>query len=128
MKCYQPEVYFASETKGKNKKMLMKVITLRLTRGAASPVTIVGFNCNALIDTSAARSCISKTFYNEHMLPQLLKNFCLVVTSASGSTLCPMDNVQCPFKLGGYSFEFNFIVHLNLTRPIILGLDFMSKY
>ena len=39
-----------------------------------------------------------------------------------------MGILQCPFKLGGHSFEFNFIVCWNLIRPIILGLDFMCKH
>ena len=43
-------------------------------------------------------------------------------------TLCPVGIVQCPFKLGGHPFEFNFIFCQNFTRPIILGLDFMSKH
>ena len=51
-----------------------------------------------------------------------------MVASASGSTLCPMIIAKCPFKLGGHSFELNFIVCNNLTRPIILGLDFMYKH
>ena len=61
------------------------------------------------------------------MLPQVLKAFHLAVTSGFGSTLCPVDIVQCLFKLGGHSFDFNFIVCWNLTRPINLGLDFMHK-
>ena len=39
-----------------------------------------------------------------------------------------MGTVQCPFQLGGHSFEFNFIACQNLTRLIILGLDFMQKH
>ena len=62
------------------------------------------------------------------MLPWLLKAFCFLVTSAPGSTLCPMGIIQYLFKLGGHSFEFNFIVCRNLTRPDILGLDFMQKH
>ena len=56
------------------------------------------------------------------------KAFHLAVTSAFGSTLCPMGIVQCPFKLGGCSFEFTIVVCWNLTRPLILGLDFMCKH
>ena len=58
--------------------------------------------------------------------------------SAKGLSSCsnfclwyhPLSNgiVQCPFKLGGHSFEFNFIVCQNLIRPITMGLDFMHKY
>ena len=79
----------------------MEVVTLSLTRDATFPVTIAGVNCNALLSTSATTSCLSDTFYSQLMLPWLLKTFCLAVTSASGSTLCPMGIAQCPFKLGG---------------------------
>ena len=62
------------------------------------------------------------------MLPWLLKDFHLALTSSSGNTLCPMGIVQCPFKLEGHSFELSFIVCQNLTRPIRLGLNFMHKH
>ena len=62
------------------------------------------------------------------MLLQLLTTSHLVVMSASYSALCPMGVVQCPFQLGAHSFELSFIVCWNLTRPIILGLDFMCKH
>ena len=39
-----------------------------------------------------------------------------------------MGIVQCPFKLGRHFFEINFIVCQNLTRPIILGLNFIHKH
>ena len=51
-----------------------------------------------------------------------------MVTSASGSILCQLGIVQYLFKLGGDSFELNFIVCQRLTRPMILGLDFMHKH
>ena len=128
MKCYQPEVYFASEIEDNNKQKFMEVVTLNLAGCATFPVTTAGVTCNALTDTSAIRSCINEAYYNQLMLLWLLKAFCFPVTSASGSTLCPMGIVQCPFKLGGHYFEFNFIVCQNLTRPIIFGLDFMHKH
>ena len=39
-----------------------------------------------------------------------------------------MGIVQCPFKLGGHSFELHFIVCQNLIGPVILGLDIMRKH
>ena len=39
----------------------------------------------------------------------------LTVPSASGSNLCPIGIVLCPFKLGGHCFELNFIVCINLA-------------
>ena len=78
---------FAGKIEDKDKEEFMEVITPNLTRGAAFLVTIVGAKCNALIDTSPTRSCTSEIFYNQLMLPWLLKAFHLAVTSASGSTL-----------------------------------------
>ena len=128
MKCYQPEVYLANEIEDKNKQEFVEVIILSLTRGATLPITIVGANCNPLINTSATGNYISETFYNQLLLPWLLKAFHLVVPSASGSPLCPMGIVQYLFRLEGHSFEFSFIVCQNLPSPIILGLDFMHKH
>ena len=70
----------------------------------------------------------TKIFYNQLILPQLLKTFCLAVTPASGSILCLKGIVQCSLQLGGHFFEFNIIVCQNVTRPIILVLDFMCKH
>ena len=128
LKCYQPEVYFASEIEDRNIEEFVEVITLSLTSSATFPVTIASVTCNAFIDMGATRSCRSETFYNQFMLPWLRKAFYLLVTSASGNTHHPLGIVQCLFKLGGHSFEFNFIVCRNITRPIILGQDFMQKH
>ena len=119
---------FDNEIENKNKEEFMEVITLILTRGATFPVTTVGVDCNALTSTSATKSCISETFYNQLVLSWLLKAFHLVVTSTSFSILCPMGIVQCPIQLGWQYFEFNFIVCWNLTTPDILGLDFMHRH
>ena len=64
VKCYQPEVYFASKIEDKNKGEFVEVITLSLTRGAAFPVTIAGVSCNTLIDTGATRRCIINLCYH----------------------------------------------------------------
>ena len=89
----------------KNKGKFVEVITLSLTRGYTFTVTIAGVNCNALIDAVATKSCTSETFYNQLMIPQFLKAFCLLVTSASGSNLYPVGIAQGPFKLGGHSLS-----------------------
>ena len=57
MKCYQPEVYFTSESQDKNKEKFVEVITLSMISGGIFPVTIAGVNCNDLIDTGTMRSC-----------------------------------------------------------------------
>ena len=98
MKCYQLEVYFTSEIEDKNKEEFVEVITLSLTRGATFPVTNAGVSFNALINTGVTRSCICETFYNQFMLPWLLKGFHLVATFASSSTLCPLGIYSVPLN------------------------------
>ena len=45
-----------------------------------------------------------------------------------GSRLCPTGTITCDFKLGKQLFSFEFIVCRGLSRPCILGLDFLRKY
>ena len=49
------------------------------------------------------------------------------VRSATGSNLAPIGLVNCTSMLGDTSFDFNFIVCKNLTRPLIFGRDFLIK-
>ena len=52
----------------------------------------------------------------------------LQVRTASGSSLCSTGTITCDFKLGKQPFSFEFIVCRGLSRPCILGLDFLRKY
>ena len=47
------------------------------------------------------------------------------VRSATGSNLSPLGIVNCTFELGKTEFRSDFIVCKNLTRPLILGRDFL---
>ena len=49
------------------------------------------------------------------------------VRSATGSNLAPIGLVNCTFVLGDTIFNCDFIVCKNLTRPLILGRDFLIK-
>ena len=84
--------------------------------------------CNALIDTGATRSCISEKFY--WCLPtfdiQNLNN--ISVRSATGSDLTPLGVINCSFELGNIQFMNNLVVCQNLTRPLILGRDFLLQH
>ena len=83
--------------------------------------------CNALIDTGATRSYISEKYYKKLQLAKihLLQN--VNVRSATGSNLAPVELVNCTFELGETKFSSNFIVCRNLTRPLILGRDFLIQ-
>ena len=46
---------------------------------------------------------------------------------ATGSNLAPIGLVNCTFVLGDTTFNCDFIVCKNLTRPLILGRDFLIQ-
>ena len=96
--------------------------------GATVPATLEHTLCNALVDTGATRSCLSEEYYQQLLLPGLKPVHKLQVRTASGSSLCPTGTVTCDFKLGKQPFSFEFIVCRGLSRPCILGLDFLRKY
>ena len=92
------------------------------------PATLEHTLCNALVDTGATRSCLSEEYYQQLLLPGLKPVHKLQVRTASGSSLCPTGTVTCDFKLGKQPFSFEFIICRGLSRPCILGLDFLRKY
>ena len=94
-------------------------------QGTTFPTKIGTTKCNALIDTGANRSCMSEKFYKKLQLAKihLLQN--VNVKSATGSNLTPVGLVNCIFELGKTELSSDFIVCRNLTRPLILGRDFL---
>ena len=96
--------------------------------GATVSATLEHTVCNALIDTGATRSCLSEDYYQQLLLPGLKPVHKLQFRTASGSSLQPTGTITCSFKLGEQTFSFKFIVCRGLSRPCILGLDFLRKH
>ena len=94
-------------------------------QGATFPTKIGTSMCSTLIDTGTTKSSISEKYYQQ--LPsvkiQCLKN--ISVKSAMGSNLTPLGMINC--SLGKIKFNSNLIVCKNLTRPLILGRDFLTQ-
>ena len=70
---------------------------------------------------------MSEAYYRKLHLNKihLLSN--IHVRSATGSNLSPLGIVDCTFELGKTAFTSDFIVCKNLTRPLILGWDFLMR-
>ena len=83
--------------------------------------------CNALIETGTTRCCMSEECYRKLQLSKihLLQN--VIVRLATGSNVAPIGLVNGTFMLGDTTFNFDFIVHKNLTRPLILVRDFLIQ-
>ena len=57
---------------------------------------------------------------------QKLRN--ISVKSVMGSNLTPLGMIHCSFELGKIRFHSTLIVCRNLTRPLILGRDFLLQH
>ena len=104
------------------------MVTIGNAMGATIPVAFEQTRCNVLIDTGAMKSCMSQTFYQQLMLPTMRSIYTYRVKSATGSNLCPMGITGCEFKIGDKGYKTDFVVCKNLTRPCILGIDFLRKH
>ena len=70
---------------------------------------------------------MSESYYKTLQLNSIRSVVNTHVRSATGSNLSPLGIVNCPLKLGKTIFVNDFIVCQNLTRPLILGKDFIMK-
>ena len=95
--------------------------------GMTFPTKIGTSVCHALIDTGATRSCISQKYYQSLPLTKIQFVQNISVRSATGSNLTPLGLINCSFELGKVKFDSDFIVCKNLTRPLILGRDFLIR-
>ena len=96
-------------------------------QGTTFPTKVGSTLCNALIDTGATRSCMSESYYKTLQLNSIRSLANTRVRSATGSNLSPLGIINCTFELGKTAFTNDFIVCQNLTRPLILGRDFLIK-
>ena len=96
-------------------------------QGTTFPTKVGSTLCNALIDTSATRSCMSESNYKRLQLNSICSLANTRIRSATGSNLSPLGIIKCTFELGKSAFTNDFIVCQNLTRPLILGRDFLIK-
>ena len=127
---YKPETYFTSVEKDdvplwKHIKGYVTVVSVGTTTDASVPIQVGNSKCNALIDTGATKSVISESYYRDLMLPSTKQVYNIDVRSASGNKLKTIGITECTFSLGNQPYTYNFLVCKDLSRPIILGLDFL---
>ena len=88
-----------------------------------------GFVFSCLFDSGAEISCMNMDTVAALGLLGKLTRSSVTVNMASRQNMGAACNVQVNFKIGRkYSFTQMFVVCENLTRPFILGADFMSKH
>ena len=123
----QQNSHHGSETK-QNEIIHTEEIIIGTEQGTTFPMKIGTSVCNALIDMGTTNSCISEKFYQQLSMKNIQKLKNVTVRSATCSNLTPLGIISCSFELENVRFHNNLIVCRNLTRPLILGRDFLLQH
>ena len=87
-----------------------------------------GFVCSCLFDAGAEISCINMDIMAALGLLGKMNDSSVTVNTASGQNMGVAGDVYMTFKIKTYSFTHRFVVCECLSRPFILGEDFLSKH
>ena len=71
---------------------------------------------------------MSEEYFQQLMLPDLKQINNIDIKSASGSKIKTIRITQCTFSIGKHSYTYDFVVSKNLSRPFILGMDFLRQH
>ena len=81
-----------------------------------------------LWDTGASNQLSVKNAYKRYNAQIRYTPALVLLSSASGSNISPIDILTLHIGLGKHKFKQNFIVWRNLKRSLIWGLDFYDKF
>ena len=112
-------------------KATSQVFTINkgMARGTMFKIDTGGFVSSCLFDSGTEISCMNMDTVAVLGLLGKLTRSSVTVNTASGQNMGVAGDVQVNFKIGRkYSFTQMFVVCENLTRPFVLGADFMSKH
>ena len=98
-------------------------------QGTTFKIDTGGFIFSCLFDSGAEISCMNMDTVAALGLLGRLTQSSVTVNMASRQNMGIAGDVRVTFKIGRkYSFTHRFVVCENLTRPFILGADFMSQH
>ena len=97
------------------------------TRGTTFKIDTGGYVFSCLFDTGAEVSCMNVETCTALGLLHSVSDTNTQVNTASGQDMGIMGHVMVTFKFGKQSFTHKFLVCRFLTRPFILGEDYLSK-
>ena len=107
----------------------MFIINNGTEKGTTFKIDSGEFVFSCLFDSGAEISCMNMDTVAALGLLGKLTQSSVTVNMASGQNMGIADDVQVNFKIGRkYSFTHRFVVCENLTRPFILGANFMSQH
>ena len=81
-----------------------------------------------MVDIGASKSVMSEEYFLQLTLPDLKQIYNIDIKSASGSKIKTIGITQCTFSIGKHSYTYDFVMCKNLSRPFILGKDFLRQH
>ena len=83
----------------------------------------------ALVDTGATFSVIRKAFLQRLKVPACkFSHTHTKITLANGQRVLARQQVHLQFYINNKPYSLTFLILPQLTRPLILGVDFLKKY
>ena len=104
----------------------MFIINTGKTKGTTFKIKVRDLAFSSLFDTGAQVSCIKyDTVAEMELLHQILESSTYIRT-ANGQDVGVKGSILVSFQIGPCSFTHRFIVCKGITRPFILGEDFLN--
>ena len=104
------------------------VINTGKTKGTTFKIKAKDLTFSSLFDTRAQVSCIKYDTVSEMELLHQISESSTCIRTANGQDVGVKGSILVGFQIGPCSFTHRFIVCKGITRPFILGEDFLSHH
>ena len=125
----------STRTRGSKPKLVRPKFSIDVSESKRPfcTITMGKTSVSALFDSGADKSIMSSDLYKQ------LTDDCIVTkemgrdydedcTSASGGTLKCVGKAKIKFKIGPTEFRHKFLIMESLTKPLIIGSDYLDLY
>ena len=97
-------------------------------KGTTFKIKVKDLVFSSLFDTGAQVSCIKYDTLTEMGLLHQISGCSMCIRTANGQDVSVRGSIMLHFKIGPCSFTYKFIVCKGITRPFILGEEFLSHH
>ena len=104
------------------------IINTGITKGTTFKIKVKDLAFSSLFNTGAQVSCIKYDTVSELELLHQISESSTCIRTANGQDVGVKGSVLVSFQIGPCSFTHRFIVCKGITRPFILGEDFLSHH
>ena len=104
------------------------VINTGKMKGTTFKIKIKDLAFSSLFDTGAQVSCIKYDTVSQLDLLHQISESSTCIRTANGQDMGVKGSIMVSFQIGSCSFTHRFIVCKGITRPLILGEDFLSHH